>query len=95
MKQPAVYILTSKKYGTLYIGVTSNLVKRIWKHKNNVVFGFTQKYNIHRLVWYETHETMYSAISRENAMKKWRRRWKIELIEQQNPHWKDLYPMII
>ncbi len=95
MKQPVVYMLASKKYGTLYIGVTSNLVKRIWEHKNNYVLGFTHKYNIHTLVWYEIHETMYSAITREKALKKWRRQWKIELIKKQNPHWRDLYPSII
>ena len=94
MKQPCIYILASKKNGTLYIGVTSNLVKRVWEHKNNVVAGFTQKYSVHHLVWYELHEEMTSAIIREKKLKKWRRAWKIELIEKENPDWADLYQSI-
>lgn len=94
MKQPCVYILASKKNGVLYIGVTSNLVKRIWQHKNNEVKGFTKKYHIHNLVWFEIHETMESAISRERKLKKWRRDWKITLIEKGNPEWIDLYSNI-
>ena len=94
-KQPAVYILASKRNGTLYIGVTSDLVKRIWEHKNNIVEGFTKRYNIHRLVWYELHESMGSAITREKRLKNWKRKWKLELIERSNPKWQDLYHRIV
>lgn len=94
-KQPAVYILASKRNGTLYIGVTSNLVKRVWEHKNNLVAGFTRRYGIHQLVWYEIHETMESAITREKRLKNWKRQWKIELIESNNPNWLDLYKIIV
>lgn len=90
-KQPCVYILASKRNGTLYAGVTSNLVKRVWEHKNNQVDGFTKKYGVHTLVWYEAHETMMSAIAREKAIKEWKRKWKLELIESMNPDWKDLH----
>ena len=90
-KQPCVYILASKRNGTLYTGVTSNLVKRVWEHKNNVVDGFTKKYNVHTLVWYEVHETMESAISREKTIKNWKRDWKIKVIEEMNAQWRDLY----
>ena len=91
MKQPAVYILCSKENGTLNIGVTSNLVKCVWQHKNDLVEGFTSKYSVHQLVWYELHEEMMSAITREKTLKKWKRDWKIELIEASNPRWTDLY----
>jgi len=94
-KQPAVYILTNKKDGTLYNGVTSDLVKRIHEHKNHVISGFTGKYNLRSLVYFEMHNDMISAITREKQLKKWNRQWKIELIEEQNPVWKDLYPSII
>jgi putative endonuclease len=94
-RQPAVYILSNKKNGTLYIGVTSNLQKRVWEHKNNMVEGFTKRYGIHRLVYYELHENMTSAIQREKQMKKWNRAWKLELIEMKNPHWSDLWEGII
>ncbi|MBA4391454.1 MAG: GIY-YIG nuclease [Syntrophus sp. (in: bacteria)] len=94
-KQPVVYILASKKNGTLYVGVTSNLVKRVWEHKNNAVDGFTRRYGLHLLVWYEMHETMESAIKREKTIKGWRRTWKLELIEAGNPDWKDLYGSIL
>ena len=94
-KQPAVYILASKRNGTLYIGVTSNLVKRIWEHKNNFVKGFTEKYGVHQLVWYELHATMESAIGREKRLKDWKRSWKLKLIEDKNPEWRDLYETII
>jgi putative endonuclease len=87
-------MLASKRNGTLYVGVTSDLVKRIWEHKNNVVEGFTQQYNVHMLVWYEVHGTMESAIAREKAMKEWKRAWKIRRIEEVNPEWKDLYESI-
>jgi putative endonuclease len=94
-KQPSVYILASKRNGTLYIGVTSNLVKRIWEHKNNMVEGFTKRYNVHRLVWYELHESMNSAIIREKRLKNWKRKWKLELIERGNPEWLDLFNKIV
>ena len=94
-KQPAVYILASKRNGTLYIGVTSDLVKRIWEHKNNIVEGFTKRYCVHQLVWYELHESMESAIVREKRLKEWKRKWKLELIESTNPNWHDLYFMIV
>ncbi|MCE2457314.1 MAG: GIY-YIG nuclease family protein [Dehalococcoidia bacterium] len=94
MKLPCVYILANKRNGTLYIGVTSDLIQRVWQHKNNLAEGFTKRYNVHNLVWYEVHETMESAILRENALKKWRRVWKIELIEKENPRWLDLYKEI-
>lgn len=93
--QPCVYILASARNGTLYTGVTSDLVKRIWEHKNNVVEGFTRKYHVHLLVWFEQHETMESAIQREKAIKEWRRAWKLRLIEESNPEWRDLYPEVI
>ena len=88
---PCVYLLASKKNGTLYTGVTSCLQKRVWEHKNNVYKGFTKKYNVHILVWYEVHETMESAILREKAIKNWQRAWKIKAIEEMNPRWSDLY----
>jgi putative endonuclease len=93
-KQPVVYILASKRSGTLYIGVTSNLIKRIWEHKNNLVKGFTKRYNVHNLVWYELHANMESAILREKMLKEWKRIWKLELIESSNPDWSDLYNTI-
>ncbi len=95
MKQYYVYILTSKKNGTLYLGVTNNLLKRAYEHKNNLVDGFTKKYNIHRLVYYEETGDVNSAITREKQMKKWKRKWKMELIEKFNPDWKDLYEDLI
>jgi putative endonuclease len=94
-KQPAVYILASRRNGTLYIGVTSDLAKRIWEHKNSLVEGFTNRYNVHHLVWYELHERMESAIEREKRLKEWKRIWKLELIENSNPNWLDLYDTII
>lgn len=95
MKQPCVYMLASQRKGTLYIGVTSDLIKRVWEHKHNVVEGFTKKYEVHALVWYEIHESMESAISREKALKGWKRQWKIDLIEKENPLWNDLYGGLI
>ena len=95
MKTPCVYILASKPNGTLYIGVTANLVQRVWWHRNDFVEGFTKRYRIHSLVWYEVHDTMESAIGREKAMKKWKRMWKVELIEKANPMWLDLYVGIV
>ena len=88
-------ILASKRNGTLYVGVTSDLVKRAWEHRNGLTGGFTKKYNVHRLVHYELFDDMKSAITREKQMKKWRRAWKIELIEKDNRHWRDLWPDII
>ncbi len=86
-----VYILASKRNGTLYIGITSDLVKRVYEHKNNLVHEFTEKYNVHNLVHYETTGDVNGAIAREKQLKKWKRAWKIELIEKKNPKWKDLY----
>ena len=94
-KQPAVYILASKRNGTLYIGVTSDLIKRTWEHKNNIVKGFTNRYSVHQLVWYELHETMESAIQKEKNLKNWKRAWKLELIESTNPDWQDLYNKLV
>ena len=94
-KQPAVYILASRRIGTLYIGVTSDLLKRMWAHRNNMVEGFTKRYGVHRLVWYELHESMESAIQRKKRLKEWKRVWKLELIESTNPDWKDLYYTIV
>ena len=94
-KQPAVYILASKQNGTLYIGVTSDLAARVWTHKNEVIEGFTKKYRVHRLVYYEMHSDMNSAIAREKQLKKWNRAWKLELIEAKNPEWNDLWNEIV
>jgi putative endonuclease len=91
MGQYFVYILASKKNGTLYIGVTNDLLKRGYQHKNNLVEGFTQKYDVHKLVYYEIFVHIQDAITREKNMKKWKRKWKIELIEKFNPNWEDLY----
>jgi putative endonuclease len=91
MKQPCVYLLASKRNGTLYVGVTSDLIQRVWQHKNDLAEGFTKRYGVHRLVWYEECGTMEAAISREKAIKEWKRAWKIRLIENRNPEWKDIY----
>ncbi|MGB4813238.1 MAG: GIY-YIG nuclease family protein [Methylophilaceae bacterium] len=91
MKQPAVYMLASQRNGTLYIGVTSDLIKRIWQHREGLAEGFTKEHGVKMLVWYEQHVTMESAISKEKAMKKWLREWKIKAIEQSNPDWNDLW----
>jgi putative endonuclease len=93
-RRPCVYLLASHRNGTLYVGVTSNLPARIWQHRNDVVEGFSHRYRVHALVWYEMHESMESAIRREKAIKKWLRDWKIELIEKTNPYWRDLYAEI-
>ena len=95
MKAPVLYILASAKNGTLYIGVTSDLIKRIWQHKNNIIAGFTKKYNVHTLVYFEQHQEMMEAIKREKQLKKWNRSWKINLIEKNNPYWDDLYDGLI
>ncbi|NIM67249.1 MAG: GIY-YIG nuclease family protein [Armatimonadetes bacterium] len=86
-----VYILASKKRGTLYIGMTSNLIKRVYEHKSDLVDGFTKKYGVNRLVYYEIHGDAEAALSRERQMKKWNRAWKLKLIEEHNPEWNDLY----
>ena len=91
-KVPCVYILASKRNGTIYIGVTSNVVQRVWQHKKNLVKGFSERHNIHTLVWYEIHETMESALLREKRLKNWHRNWKLRLIEEANPQWQDLFP---
>ena len=90
-----VYILAGKRNGTLYIGVTNNLIKRVYEHKNDLVEGFTQKYNVHQLVYFEQTSDIESAITREKQMKKWKRYWKIKLINKMNPTWSDLYGKII
>jgi putative endonuclease len=95
MKTYYVYIMASKRNGTLYIGVTNNLPQRVWEHKNDVHEGFTKKYGVHRLVWFEVTSDVEEAILREKQMKKWRRQWKINLIEKENPNWNDLYEGII
>lgn len=95
MKQPAVYLLASKKHGTLYIGVTSNLVARTWQHRQHVVDGFTKRYSVDKLVWYELHGCMEAAIFREKQLKKWNREWKLRLVEEVNPEWRDLWEEII
>ena len=94
-RQPAVYILASKRNGTLYVGVTSDLVKRVWEHRNNFAEGFTKRYGVHDLVWYELHESMESAMQQEKRLKNWKREWKVHLIEKTNPDWEDLYHAII
>ena len=89
-----VYLIASKPYGTLYVGVTSDLGGRVWQHKSKAVSGFTARYGIDRLVWFESHDTVDEAIRREKRIKEWKRDWKINLIEQDNPHWIDLYPSL-
>ena len=86
-----VYILASQRNGTLYVGMTNNLARRIQAHKNDLVEGFTRKYGVHQLVWYEVADTPLAAITREKQLKKWNRTWKLRLIEEMNPDWKDLY----
>ena len=92
MKKGYVYLLASKKYGTLYVGVTSDLPRRLHEHQNGLVEGFTKRYGIKLLVWYEEHDTITAAIAREKSIKKYTRQWKINLIEQSNPDWKPLHP---
>jgi len=93
-KQPAVYLLASARNGTLYVGVTGDLLKRAWQHRTHAVDGFSSKYQVSQLVWFELHGTMESAILREKQIKKWNRAWKIGLIEAGNPAWRDLWPEI-
>ncbi|MDH3505015.1 MAG: GIY-YIG nuclease family protein [Nitrospirota bacterium] len=94
-KNPCVYILASKPHGTLYIGVTSHLIKRSWEHQNGFVKGFTKTYDVHRLVYYELHPDMMLAITTEKQLKRWNRAWKIQLIERRNPDWHDLWEEIV
>ncbi|MBI2236810.1 MAG: GIY-YIG nuclease family protein [Magnetospirillum sp.] len=94
-RRPCVCIPASRRNGTLYVGVTSDLVRRIWEHKTDAVDGFTKKYSVHLLVYYELHETMPDAILREKQMKKWNRAWKVEMIQRFNPQWQDLYNDIV
>lgn len=94
-KQPSVYILANFRNGTLYTGVTSDLKKRVWQHKNNLVDGFSKQYSTHILVYFELHEDMMNAIAREKQIKRWNRAWKIRLIEELNPYWHDLYLEIV
>ncbi len=94
-KQPCVYILASKKNGTLYTGITSNLIQRIHQHKNDLVEGFTKKYGVHFLVYYELHDHLETAITREKQIKNWKRQWKVELIEKDNRMWRDLYDELV
>ena len=89
-----VYLLASRKHGTLYLGLTNNLIRRVYEHKNKVVQGFTARYDVKKLVWYETYDDPTSAITREKELKKWRRSWKVRLIEEDNPDWSDLYASI-
>ncbi len=90
-----VYILAKERNGVLYIGVTSDLIKRVWEHKNNVMEGFTKRYQVHDLVYYEEYGSVEVALNREKRLKEWKRQWKIDLIESTNPYWNDLYPKII
>ena len=94
-RQPCVYILASSTNGTLYTGVTGDLKKRMWQHKNDLVEGFSKQYSTHMLVFYEKHEDMINAITREKQIKRWKRPWKIHLIEAMNPYWRDLYSEIL
>ena len=94
-KLPCVYVLASKRNGTLYVGVTTDLVKRVYEHKNDLADGFTKKYQVHMLVYFEMHSDIRAAITREKQLKKWNRSWKIELIEKANPQWRDLYDGIL
>ena len=94
-RQPCVYLLASGRNGTLYVGVTSGLIRRVWEHKNDLTEGFTKRYRVHTLVWYEVHDNMESAITREKAIKRWRRAWKIKLIESLNGQWQDLYEQLV
>ena len=94
-RQYFVYMLASDMYGTLYVGMTNDLIRRIWEHRNDCVDGFTREYRVHRLVWYEVHGSAYEAITREKQIKKWNRDWKVNLIQGMNPGWNDLYQTII
>jgi putative endonuclease len=96
MDKPSyVYMLASQRYGTLYLGVTADLVRRVYEHREAFVAGFTKEYEVKRLVWYEVHTDIVAAITREKQLKKWNRAWKIELVQQRNPHWRDLFDEIV
>ncbi|MFD1244457.1 GIY-YIG nuclease family protein [Paralysiella testudinis] len=95
MRQAAVYIMANQRNGTLYIGVTSHLIQRIWQHKQGLGCDFTAKHDLNLLVWYELHDNIIAAITREKQLKKWKRSWKLHLIETRNPDWVDLWPQII
>ena len=94
-KSSYIYILANRRYGTIYTGVTVDLVKRTWQHKDGFVEGFAKQHSIKQLVWYEVHEDLHAAIKREKQIKKWNRVWKIRLIQEQNPQWRDLYPEVV
>ncbi len=94
MVTPAVYILASGHHGTLYVGATSNLAQRVWQHREGAIPGFTKTYHVTRLVYFELHDTMIAAITRERQIKEWNREWKIRLIEKDNPDWMDLYELL-
>ncbi|HUG24419.1 GIY-YIG nuclease family protein [Piscinibacter sp.] len=94
-RQYFVYILASRRHGTLYIGSTSDLIKRVYQHKNGVVGGFTKLHRVDRLVWFEVHESSRAMVTRERQLKEWKRQWKIELIEKENQQWEDLYPALL
>ncbi len=94
-KTSYVYMLASTRYGTLYLGVTSDLIRRVWEHREGAADGFTKKHGIKQLVWFEIHADVISAITREKQLKKWNRAWKIELIQRENPYWRDLYEDIV
>lgn len=95
MKQPAVYLMASGRRGTLYVGVTTDLIQRVWQHREGTLGGFTALHGVKRLVWYELHSCMETAIRREKALKKWRRAWKLELVEEANPQWQDRWEEIV
>ena len=90
-----VYIMANKRYGTIYVGVTSDIARRVWEHKNDILPGFTRRYHLHDLVYYEAGDSIEGAIQREHTLKHWPRRWKTALIDEQNPNWDDLYPTLI
>jgi putative endonuclease len=94
-RQFYVYLLASQAYGTLYTGITDDLIRRVWEHRNDVVPGSTREHRVHRLVWYEVHGSVREAITREKQIKKWNRDWKVNLIQRSNPGWEDLYDEII
>ncbi len=94
-KNSFVYMLASQRNGTIYVGVTSDMVKRVWQHKNDFIDGFTKQHGVHMLVWFERHENMESAITREKRIKAWKRLWKLNLIESENPDWNDLFDQIV
>ncbi len=95
IKRPCVYILASARNGTLYVGVTNDVVRRVWEHRSDAIDGFTKTHGVHRLVYPEFHDRMEDAIVREKRIKKWRRAWKLELIERDDPQWRDLYEKMV